>query len=302
MSKNVLIEMEEGKPQPMDAKDMLPLFRNYPMICNGRIHGDGKHRCTAPMSARFSRKNGMCIGFTEKEVKNYPHAMGCEHDRRSDTTTISRFNSRGKCANKEQYLSRLIETRSRKKKPIDGGDKNGNGGTNVIDTEDNNVIEKHIKMTTNDPHNLANLAPLLSSLEIDHMYMDHQVQDWIVDNRTFSYHFSKGLPEGWMLVVANLCNPDSLGFSVDSNEWILADCTFNGDPENKGFHWFYRLVCNSKTWKKITKFTNRKKRGDYYVVVCAKWGQDSQHTNLYISEKTTCKMVAFVKKEKMNMH
>ena len=196
----------------------------------------------------------------------------------------------------------MIAVRERKEKPANGGDKNENGGVNAIDTQDNNVLEKEIKRTTKDPHNLANLVLLLGSLAADHMYMDHKVQDWIVDNRTFSHHFGKDLPEGLMIVVAKLCNPDSLGFAVDDNEWILADCTFNGNPRHKESHWFYRLLCDGRTMKKITKFTKRKKREDYCVIVCAKWEKGTEDSNLYISRKTTCKMVAFVKKDKMNLH
>ena len=302
MSGSVLLIIGKGVYKQISKKEMKRSYHKYEMICNGRIYGDENCRCTAPMSGRFSTRNGECVGFTEREVKNHPHTIGCEYDRRSTTQIISRLNFSGKFPDMQQFLSKLTATKDRKGKKIDGGENNGKGGNTVIDTEDVDGIEKKIKTTTRDPRNLKDLATLLGYLKTDHVYMNHKVQDWIVDNRTFSYHFGKGLPEGWMIVVAKLCNPDSLGFSVDSNEWILADCTFNGDPESKRCHWFYRLVCDSKARKKIGKFCGKRDRGDYYVIVCAKWVRDPQNQNLFISEKTTCKMVATVKKESMDIH
>lgn len=302
MSSYVLLIKGKGVYEQISKKEMKRSYQKYEKICNGRIYGDENCRCTAPMSAKFSRKDGTCIGFTEKEVKKHPHAIGCEHDRRSTTQIISRLNFIGKFQDMQQFLSKLTATKDRKGKKIDGSENNGKGGNHVIDTENVDEIEKKIKKMTRDPSNLKDLATLLGYLKIDHLYMDHKVQDWIVDNRTFSYHFGKGLPEGWMIVVAKLCNPDSLGFAVEDNEWILADCTFNGNPRHKESHWFYKLHSDGRTMKKIIKFAKRKKQEDYYVIVCAKWEKDTEDSNLYISKKTTCKMVAFVKKDIMNLH
>ena len=301
MSNSVLIEFEKGKWVPLTIGEMRPSYMRYPMRCNGRIWGSENNRCTVPMTAKTRTEDGSYSHFSEKYIKEHPHADGCEFNRRSSFISSSRYDFRAAGEKKEDYLAKLISMRVSVKKPRS----RGGGIIDIEDPEKHNFNEldetnKEIKRIKRKPNSIKNLAKLLTYLDVNNTYMDKPVKDWIVNRHTLAYHLGKEILEGRMIVIAKLCSYMKLGVPVHKNEWILADCTFKGNYKDTESNLFYHLKCNDDVIFELKKFSRRDDRENYYVIICSAWKKSTDTPNLLKSEVLTKKMIAFVRHEEIN--
>lgn len=300
MSKNVMIEVEDGVWEPMDIKNMQEKYRNCRMRCNGEIKQNPGMRCDAPMYAKRSRRDGSFLYFAEHERLKHPHRDGCEQARPAQNTIISHYDQKAAHLKSEDFLNQLFATEKRK-----DSHRKGSGPDGQVESRDEGKNQedergvKPIKRIAALPGTFVAIVKLLASLNINHVFMDRMVKDWIVDRRTFSYHFHHGHLNGQTIVVAKLCSPSNLEIARSDNEWILADCSFSEDPEG---HWFYRLKCDKKTLSKIERFRKRPNRQNKYVVVCSRWKQAPEKHIVFNSDNLTCKRVAFVNKKDIDRY
>lgn len=305
MSDKVLICVGKNTYESISKERMNKSMRNRHMKCNGRIYGDENDRCDAPMSAMFSREDDSCIGFTEKAKKRHPHSAGCEYDKRVLTRSVVRYDFNAADKQKESYLDRMFRKENDAEEDYDVDieiDLDGDLDEFELKSDDGENGSSEIRIRKRDPSTLVGISKLLAYLKTDHMYMNVLVRDWIIDHRTFSFHFNNGMPKDRMFVVGKLCNYKSLEFLPKDNEWIIAGCTFGRYSRNKDDHWFYCLKCDDKSIEMLRKFSRSSTREEKLIVVCSRWKQSSDEKNLFISEPINGSKIAFVERKYLEIH
>ena len=295
MSKEAEIKLDDGSWEPIHISQIHDGNKHCTFRCGWKSK-NGTITCEAPMSVASSTADGTPLHFTEAKRIDGKHIDGCKRKRHQKESRVFRYDQTGAGRTKADYLESLIARLFRRsmkptimrplKEPING--ENGHEANVAV------MGNRPIKPYDTIPNTVLKLGKFLESMDVNDIYMDQPVSDWILDDRSLDSHYVNGIPEGTiMLVLAKLVNPTAVSIDRAEGEWILADYRYEKGA-NINDHLFFRLQVDEKALAALKKFAHGKRKKTCYVLVCARWEREDGYSNRYVAKNVKKGMIAFI--------